>query len=60
MYEKVYKVYIINFIRINGGFTMDLREFLKKHEDNIVCEPSGRTYKEMKDDLRKRVIILER
>ena len=29
---------------------MDSREFIQKYKDSLICEPSGRTYTELKKD----------
>ena len=34
------------------------REFIKKHKDVIICEPSGRSYAELERDRVRKIMIL--
>jgi len=35
------------------------RKFCEKHQDSIICEPSGRTLKELREETVQRIIIVQ-
>jgi hypothetical protein len=45
---------------IYWGIIMDSREFIKKYKDDIICEPSGRTYAQLKKDRVTKMMIVNK
>ncbi len=39
---------------------MDSKEFIKKYMDDIICQPSGRTYSQLKKDRITKMMIVNK
>ena len=35
------------------------REFIRKHKESIICEPSGRSYAELEQDRVRKILLVE-
>jgi len=34
------------------------RMFCEKYQDSIICEPSGRTYRQLKEDRVRKIVVI--